>query len=62
MFCEDEVKGYLKSAEQFDGGPTALAKGSAFNDANAFIVEDGNYISGRWPGGKNENGGKVMCV
>ena len=32
-------------------GPWTLsAKGTLFDNTNAFVVEDGNYVSGRWPG------------
>ena len=27
-----------------------MARGTDLNDAPAFVVEDGNYVSARWPG------------
>jgi hypothetical protein len=52
MHCEDEVKMALENETQYDPGPsTAVFKGNAFDDSSAFIVQDDNYISARWPGG-----------
>ena len=50
-YVEDEVKAALEDASQFERGPITLMKhGVAKADAGAFTVEDGNYISARWPG------------
>ncbi len=36
---------------QFALGPVTLsAKGTLYDDEEAFVVEDGQYVSGRWPG------------
>jgi hypothetical protein len=41
----------LDSPAQFERGPrTASARGTADDDTHAFVVEDGNYVSARWPG------------
>jgi hypothetical protein len=43
----------LSSADQLKFGSLSIKlKGTAFNDAPAFVVEDGNYLSARWQGGK----------
>ncbi|ARF53585.1 type 1 glutamine amidotransferase domain-containing protein [Streptomyces gilvosporeus] len=36
---------------QFARGPRVLsARGTADDDTHAFLVQDGNYLSARWPG------------
>ena len=50
-YVEDEVRGALRNGEQFVRGPRAgTARGTETNDEPAFVVEDGNYVSARWPG------------
>jgi putative intracellular protease/amidase len=51
-YVEDEVKAALDHpGRQFERGPVALtARGTATDDAAAFVVQDGNYVSARWPG------------
>ena len=49
---EDEVRRALKDpASQFVRGPIHLrARGTETDDRAAFVVEDGDYVSARWPG------------
>lgn len=50
-YVEDEVRAALASPAQFQRGPITLGeRGSADNSRAAFVVEDGNYLSARWPG------------
>jgi putative intracellular protease/amidase len=51
-YVEDEVKGALADpGVQFRRGPVTLARrGTATDDAAAFTVQDGRYLSARWPG------------
>ena len=50
-YVEDEVRGALASPEDFERGPRELSKrGSREDDTHAFVVEDGRYVSARWPG------------
>ena len=50
-YVEDEVKAALDSESQYLRGPLALtARGSMTDDRAAFVVEDGRYLSARWPG------------
>ncbi len=51
-YVEDEVKASLESvAEQFVRGPRVLSRrGTDADDRAAFCVEDGRYVSARWPG------------
>lgn len=50
-YVEDEVTAALASPEQFERGPKTLSKrGTRDDDTHAFVVEDGRYLSGRWPG------------
>lgn len=47
-YVEDEVRA---SGPDFVRGPRELSKrGTRDDDSHAFVVEDGNYISARWPG------------
>jgi putative intracellular protease/amidase len=50
-YVEDEVRAALAEPEHFERGPKTLSKrGTREDDADAFVVEDGRYVSGRWPG------------
>jgi putative intracellular protease/amidase len=50
-YVEDEVVSALEDPSHFVRGPITLMKhGVANDDAGAFVVEDGNYVSARWPG------------
>ncbi|HEX4455879.1 MAG TPA: type 1 glutamine amidotransferase domain-containing protein [Kofleriaceae bacterium] len=50
-YVEDEVCEALASPDDFVRGPRVLSKrGTRDDDSHAFVVEDGRYISGRWPG------------
>jgi putative intracellular protease/amidase len=51
-YVEDEVKAALDDpGRQFERGPVTLtARGTATDDRPAFVVQDGNYLSARWPG------------
>jgi putative intracellular protease/amidase len=50
-YVEDEVKGALAAPAQYERGPRVLAaRGTASDDSAAFVVEDRNYMSARWPG------------
>ncbi len=47
---ELEVKSYLASPNDFKAGPTPLFRDSPKKLNRGFVVQDGNYISARWPG------------
>ncbi|MEO7092939.1 MAG: type 1 glutamine amidotransferase domain-containing protein, partial [Polyangiales bacterium] len=51
-YVEEEVRGALDDQErQFLRGPTTLgAHGTMDDDSAAFVVDDGRYVSARWPG------------
>ncbi len=51
-YVEDEVRAVLQApGRQFEDGPRTLTRrGSATDDTGAFVVEDGRYVSARWPG------------
>jgi putative intracellular protease/amidase len=50
-YVEDEVRSALAAAFDFVRGPIQLLhRGTADDDSAAFVVEDGRYISARWPG------------
>lgn len=51
-YVEDEVRAALdRPEEQLVRGPVHLfSKGSEHDERAAFVVEDGKYVSGRWPG------------
>ena len=50
-YVQDEVVAALDDPGRFQRGPRVLsARGTAVDDSPAFVVEDGSYISARWPG------------
>lgn len=50
-YVEDEVRAALLQPSQFQRGPYNLTqRGTSNDDSPAFVVEDGNYVSARWPG------------
>lgn len=46
-YVEDEVRA---AAREFVRGPRATKRGTGDDDKYAFVVEDGRYVSARWPG------------
>jgi putative intracellular protease/amidase len=51
-YVEDEVRAALANPDaQFELGQKTLSKrGTREDDTHAFVVEDGRYVSARWPG------------
>lgn len=50
-YVEEEVRAALAAPDDFVRGPTHLmARGTDTDDGPAFVVEDGEYVSARWPG------------
>ncbi len=50
-YVQDEVVACLDDPAQFERGPVELGRrGTATDDAAAFVVQDGTYLSARWPG------------
>jgi putative intracellular protease/amidase len=50
-YVEDEVRQALRDPSDFRRGPRVLSKRDTDADESAsFVVEDGNYMSARWPG------------
>jgi putative intracellular protease/amidase len=49
-YVEDEVVASLDGPGQFQRGPRGTKRGRAGDHRHAFVVEDGNYVSARWPG------------
>jgi putative intracellular protease/amidase len=49
-YVQDEVVGVLADGAQFEVGPRGTKRGTRTDDGPAFVVEDGNYVSARWPG------------
>ena len=49
-YVEDEVTAALDDPEQFIRGPRSTKRGQAGDHRHAFVVEDGRYLSARWPG------------
>lgn len=49
-YVEDEVRAAL-DGDTFERGPfTLVTRGTDADDSAAFVVEDGSYLSARWPG------------
>lgn len=50
-YVEEEVRAALARPTDFERGPRVLtARGTRDDDGPAFVVEDGRYVSARWPG------------
>ena len=49
-YVEDEVVATLAEPSQFERGPRGTRRGTRTDHTHAFVVEDGNYVSARWPG------------
>ena len=51
-YVEDEVRAALRDpSRQFVRGPiTLFSRGTGADDGPAMVVEDGRYVSARWPG------------
>ena len=50
-YVEDEVREALQDPGDFVRGPRVLSeRGTDTDDGPAFVVEDDNYVSARWPG------------
>jgi putative intracellular protease/amidase len=50
-YVEDEVTAALARPDDFVRGPRELShRGTRDDDRHAFVVEDGRYLSARWPG------------
>ncbi|MDC0766776.1 type 1 glutamine amidotransferase domain-containing protein [Streptomyces sp. HD] len=50
-YVQDEVASALDDPAQFERGPIELRRrGTATDDSAAFVVQDGRYLSARWPG------------
>jgi putative intracellular protease/amidase len=50
-YVEDEVVAALERPDHFERGPRELStRGTRDDDSPAFVVEDGSYLSARWPG------------
>jgi putative intracellular protease/amidase len=49
-YVQDEVTAALDDASQFVRGPRNLRRGTRDDHRPAFVVEDGTYVSARWPG------------
>ena len=45
------MRAVLDDPAQLEHGPRVYTRrGTLDDDAHAFVVEDGNYVSARWPG------------
>ena len=61
-YVEDEVRDALARAGDFVRGPLTLGRrGSEQDDGGAFVCEDGDYISARWPGDAYLFGRKLVA-
>jgi putative intracellular protease/amidase len=50
-YVQEEVEAALGGNGTFERGPIELSKrGTETDDSAAFVVEDGQYLSARWPG------------
>lgn len=49
-YVQDEVVAALGDPDRFERGPRGTRRGTREDDGPAFVVEDRNYVSARWPG------------
>src|ERR1043165_3197838 len=50
-YVEEEVREALAAQDDFVRGPRELSKrGTRDDDTHAFVVDNGHYVSARWPG------------
>ena len=49
-YVQDEVAAALDDPGRLERGPLSAKRGSATDDGPAFVVQDGRYVSARWPG------------
>ncbi len=57
---EAEVKSVLSSKQDFINGPMPLFRDSPENLSPGFVVQDGNYLSARWPGDAHAFGNRFL--
>jgi len=50
QILQDEVQGVLASPTDFIAGPATMTRDGPDHLAPGFCVQDGNYLSARWPG------------
>jgi putative intracellular protease/amidase len=61
-YVEEEVRAALASPADFVRGPVTLGRrGSEHDDRGAFVCEDGDYLSARWPGDAYLLGRKLVA-
>jgi hypothetical protein len=49
-YVQDEVTAALNDPSLFIRGPRTQRRGTPTDDSAALVVQDGNYLSARWPG------------
>ena len=50
VYVEDEVTAALNDPSQFIRGPRTQCRGTSEDHSAALVVQDGKYLSARWPG------------
>jgi protease I len=59
---EAEVRAALASPDDFSAGPFSIRKDSPQHLTRGFVVEDGRYVSARWPGDAHAYATKLVAV
>jgi putative intracellular protease/amidase len=49
-YVEDEVVASLEDPGLYERGPRETKRGTRTDHRHAFVVQEGNYVSARWPG------------
>jgi hypothetical protein len=49
-YVQDEVTAALARPDQLIRGPRTTRRGTSSDHTDAFVVQDGRYLSARWPG------------
>lgn len=63
-YVEDEVRAALDRPSQFERGPRVVGdrRGTAADHRPAFVVQDGRYLSARWPGDAYLFGHRLLAM
>lgn len=59
---QEEIESALANPQDFIAGPVAIRRDSPGNLAPGFVVQDGNYLSARWPGDAHHFGAAFVSM
>ena len=59
---QQEVIACLKNRQDFSPGPVPLRRDTPMDLKSGFVVQDGNYLSARWPGDAHRFGSEFVKI